>query len=116
MAVKKGESKIYNLNHTLIAEIIKDERFQRTIDAEFIEEAITPQKHEFRFIRKTTAARYGRNIFISINDAGNNSTTVNATVQSRKITVLIDTSWKKEVERIFSALDILTELAMAKSE
>ncbi len=34
----------------------------------------------------------------------------------KKNHVLIDTSWKKEVERIFSTLDILTELAMAKSE
>lgn len=34
----------------------------------------------------------------------------------KKNHVLIDTSREKEVERIFSALDILTELAMAKSE
>lgn len=91
-------------------QILRSSKFATLIEAEFIEE-VKLQKNtdciEFRYVRKTTPLRYGRNYFISVPQIDGDITTVTITTQSRKVTVLIDNAWKYSVDRVISVLEAL---------
>lgn len=107
MAVKNTRARIYHCAFDRMCEILRSSDFSKCIDADFIEEAILSDGVEFRYVRKTDITRYGRNFFIKVKKTEDNATHVAVTTQSRKVTVLFDTAWKKEAERIFSLMDAL---------
>lgn len=108
MAVKNTDIKTYNISSEEISAILKSTDFSKCLDADFIEEAILSDGHEFRYQKKTNAFKYGRNYFVKIKETGENKTSVSVTTQSRKITVLFDPLWKKEVEKVFYFIDMLS--------
>ena len=106
MAVKNSMTRTYTESADAIFRVLKSPDFSKCIDAAFYEEAILPDGNEFRYKRLTTATRYGRNFFILVKAAGE-EVTVSVTTQSRKVTVLFDTAWKRETTRAFEFLDML---------
>lgn len=85
--------------------------FSKCIDANYIEQAVISDYVEFRYVRKTNFLKriddYGRNFFIKVEKIDENTTSVSVTTQSRKITVLHDSNWQKEVTKVFDFIDIL---------
>lgn len=110
MAIKNSMTKSYAQNIEHIKCALRDPRFSRLLEASFLEEAITPEWVEFRYVRKTDASRYGRNYFVQVRPDAAGMTAVTAVIQSRKVTVLIDPKWKQEADRVYSCLDVLLEL------
>lgn len=107
MAVKNTKVQDYTMPFETVCAVLRRSDFSKLLDAQFIEEAITPDGREFRYQKKTTLMRYGRNYFVNVKMIGENHTSVAVTTQSRKVTVLIDTSWEKEVTGIFNIMDVL---------
>lgn len=108
MAVKNTQTKEYNVPFETMRALLRKPEFSTLMDAPFIEEAILSDGVEFRYIRKTDIVRrYGRNYFIKLQKVDDNTTSVAVTTQSRKVTVLFDTSWKREVTKVFNYMDIL---------
>ena len=107
MAVKNELKRSYPQSAEVIAQVLRHPDFAQCLDARFLEEAIMADGTEFRYIRETTMTRYGRNYFIKLVKLSDGQTEVTVTTQSRKVTVLWDTAWKKEVERTFGFLDML---------
>jgi hypothetical protein len=114
MAIKKHETKTYDYDINLVKDALRMPRFAELIDAEYIEEAITQNGTEFRYVRKSTSARYGRNFFINVATDAEGKTAVTATIQSRKVTVLLDNTWKLESDRAYASLETLVELIESK--
>lgn len=111
MAVKNTSAKTYTAPYEDICAVLRSPDFSLCMEAEFIEEAILSDGVEFRLRRKTDITRYGRNYFIKVKKTGENQAEVAATIQSRKVTVLLDTSWKKEAEKVFNFLNMLLRKA-----
>ena len=107
MAVKNTETRNYDVEYDTLCNLFRNQDFSKCIDADYIEEAIIRNYIEFRYVRKTNISRYGRNFFIKVEKADEDITSVSVTTQSRKVTVLFDTSWKKEVTKVFDMIDIL---------
>lgn len=107
MAVKNSMTKIYDVPFYNICAVLRQPDFSQCVDAVLVEEAILPDGVEFRFVRKTTMTRYGRNYFVRLVKVNDEQTSVTITTQSRKYTVLWDTSWKNEVNRTFGFIDLL---------
>lgn len=107
MAVKNTQTKNYDVSYDTLCNLFRNQDFRKCMDADYIEEAIISDYVEFRYIRKTTPFRYGRNFFIKVKKTGENTSSVSVTTQSRKVTVLLDTSWKKEVTQVFNFIDVL---------
>lgn len=107
MAVKNSKKKTLNANYNTIMEILRNPKFATLINANLNEEAKTATCVEFRYIRKTSPLLYGRNFFIGVPQENGDTTTVTVTTQSRKPTVLLDTVWVSEVERVISVLEAL---------
>lgn len=107
MAVKNALKRIYPQSVEIIGQVLRNPDFSQCLDAKFLEEAIMADGTEFRYIRETTMSRYGRNYFIKLAKLPDGQTEVTVTTQSRKVTVLWDTAWKKEAERTFGFLDML---------
>ena len=109
MAVKNSLEEVFNAPCDVVMDVLRNPNFATLIDAEFIEEAKTASYLEFRYIRKTTLTRYGRNFFIRVNQAESNKTNVTIITQSRKVTILFDSMWRSEIKHISSALNILIQ-------
>ena len=107
MAVKNSESKNYSFPMETIMEALRDPRMALMIDAPLMLEGKNPEGIIFRYERKTTASRYGRNYEVLLTPGENDTTNVKVTIQSRKVTVLLDTAWEKEAKRVYSGLDAL---------
>ena len=107
MAVKNTSTKNYAVSFDDISAVLRSPDFCKCMDAEFLEEAILPSSVEFRYKRKSTVTAYGRNYFIAVKSLDKNLVNVAVTTQSRKVTVLLDTSWKKEVEKAFGFIEML---------
>ena len=108
MAVKNTMSKTYPVDCEKIYAALRSPDFSKLLNAPFIEEAIIADEREFRYQRKTDMIRYyGRNFFIRVKETGEGEVCVSVTTQSRKVTVLLDTSWKPEAEKVFNILDVL---------
>lgn len=107
MAVKNSMAKVYTLPADVICGILRSPDFSKCLDATFIEEAIQPDGIEFRYIRKTVATRYGRNFYIKVKRISEQEAGVSVTTQSRKVTVLFDTAWKREATRAFEFVELL---------
>ena len=116
MAIKKHETRTYDCDINLVMDALRMPRFAELINAEYIEEATTQNGTEFRYIRKSTAVRYGRNFFINVVSNAEGKTIVTATIQSRKATVLLDTTWKIESDRIYASFETLVELLGSKKQ
>ena len=107
MAIKNTAIKDYEVSCEKLYEILRGEDFSKLLQADFLEEAILPESHEFRFVRKTDWKRYGRNYFVDVKAKDENVSSVAVTVQSRKVTVLLDPLWEEEVKKIYAYLDVL---------
>lgn len=107
MAVKNGAKKIYTETEEALFSVLKSQDFCQCMDVELYEQAIVPDGHEFRYRRKTSMTRYGRNYFAKVSKTENGEQEVTVTTQSRKVTVLLDPMWKQEVERMFGFIDML---------
>ena len=108
MAVKNTMSKNYTVDYEKIYSALRSSDFSKLLNVSFIEEAIIADEREFRYQRKTDIIRYyGRNFFIKVKELGEGEVCVFVTTQSRKVTVLFDTSWKLEAEKVFNILDVL---------
>ena len=107
MAVKNTAERVYNVSWEDICRVLRNPDFSQCIDAEFLEQAIMPDGTEFRFVRKTTLTRYGRNYNVKVKKLTDTEVNVAVMTQSRKVTVLIDPQWKAEVNRIFGFIDML---------
>ena len=111
MAVKNTKTKQYDVEYDTMCALLRNPDFSKCLDANYIEEAILSDGVEFRYVRKTNLLKriddYGRNYFIKVNKKENGLTSVSISTQSRKVTVMIDTNWKKEVDKAFSFIDIL---------
>ena len=107
MAVKNEMKRIYPQSAEAIGQVLRHPDFSQCLDVTYIEEAITPEGTEFRYTRKTDMSRYGRNYFIKLVTLADGQTEVTVTTQSRKVTVLWDIPWKKEVEKAFGFIDML---------
>lgn len=111
MAIKNTASKNYNVDFETICDVLRNPDYSTCLDATYIEEAILSDGVEFRYVRKTNLLKrindYGRNFFIKITKESEKITNVAITTQSRKVTVLVDTNWKQEVDKAFSVIDIL---------
>ncbi len=107
MAIKNTKTKNYEIEYEKICNILRCPDFSKCLDAAFIEEAILSDAVEFRFIRKSTLWSYGRNYFIKVRKIAENSTDVSITVQSRKVTVLIDPNWEQEADKAYNFIEIL---------
>ncbi len=107
MAVKNTTDKIYTVSAEALYSVLRDPDFSRCIDAELIEEAIMADGVEFRFVRKTTMQRYGRNYYIKVRKLAEAECDVAVMTQSRKVTVLFDIQWKDEVQKVYGFVDML---------
>lgn len=107
MAIKNTEVKEYTIASKEICSVLRSPEFVQCMRADFVEEAILSDAIEFRFRRMTDWTRYGRNYFIKVKSDGKNGSVVSVTTQSRKLTVLIDTQWRKEVAAAFGFIDML---------
>ena len=110
MAVKNDITKNYSYPLETVIAALRHPKFGGLLDAPLKEEAKDAEGVEFRFIRKSDAARYGRNYFVRPTSAADGSTDVKVIIQSRKVTVLLDPKWKNEAERVFNALDVMLEV------
>lgn len=90
-------------------EVLRNPRFPQLLDVEMIEEAKLADGIEFRYGRKTTWQRWGRNYFLKVSRA-EDGTVITVTIQSRKRTVLFDPAWKQEAEKALNRLEVLMEL------
>ena len=108
MAVKNTAMKDYNVSFDKICNALRCEDFIKCLAADLTEEVILGDAREFRYVRKTDIVRYyGRNYFVKVTPKGEDSVNVAVTTQSRKVTVLFDTAWKTEVDKIFAYIDLL---------
>ena len=115
MAVKNSLEKQLSANCNIVMDILRNPKFSALIEADFVEEAKTAFSKEgktatcieFRYVRKTTPLRYGRNFFINVPQTDGDTTTVTVTTQSRKVTVVLDTVWQSEVKRVVTALEAM---------
>ena len=110
MAVKHHKTKTYPYSKEAFFAVLNDSRFCKMFESELSEEAKTADGIEFRFVKKTNVAKHGRNYNITVTDGESGSTKVTVTTQSRKVTVLWDPLWEKEVDHIFSILETFIEL------
>lgn len=107
MAVKNQSQKTYCVPLDTISKILLNPDFCQCLGVEYIEAATYPDGAvEFRYKRKTTMTRYGRNYFVKIKKLGENQSEVTVATQSRKVTVLFDTQWKEEVQKTFGFIDM----------
>ena len=110
MAIKNSKQQEIKANYNVVMEILRSPKFATLIDATFTEEAKTQNGInciEFRYVKKTTMLRYGRNFFIVVPQVDEDTTNVTVTTQSRKVTVLLDTQWKSSVDHVFNVLNAL---------
>lgn len=109
MAIKKTMGRTYNVSIEKIRTALRNPYFSQCLDATFKEEAILSDGIEFRYIRKSDWSRYGRNYFVKVKKNQDGRTDVEVTTQSRKVTVLFDPNWEKEVEKIYGIINMLIE-------
>ena len=107
MAVKNTSERVYSSSWEDVCRVLRNPDFSQCINADFLEEAILADGTEFRFVRKTTMTRYGRNYNVKVKKLTESEVSIAVTTQSRKITVLIDPQWKEEVNRVFGFIDML---------
>ncbi len=110
MAVNHFETRSCSYTTEALFEALRSETYSKLIDAKFVREyknADQPNTTVFRYERYTTMMRYGRNYEVAITPKEDGTTDVGISTQSRKVTVLFDPEWKKEVEKCFVQLGLL---------
>lgn len=111
MAVKNTKTRNYEIEYNTMCSLLRNPDFSKCLGVNYIEQAILSDCVEFRYVRKTDFLKrmddYGRNYFIRVKKIGENVTSVSVTTQSRKITVLHDSNWVREVDKVFEFIDIL---------
>ncbi len=107
MAVKNSTSKNYSFPMETIMEALRNPQLSAIIDASLMLEGKNPEGIIFRYERRSTMSRYGRNYEVLLTPGEGNTTDVKVTIQSRKVTVLIDPAWEAEAKRVYSGLELL---------
>ena len=110
MAVKHQKTKTFPYSKDAFFAVLSDARFYKTLEAKLLEEAKTANGIEFRFYTKTSYQKYGRNFTVTVAGASDANSKITVSTQSRKVTVLWDPLWEKEVNRIFSVIETFIEL------
>ena len=66
MALKQKQSKNYAVSYETLCSILRNPKISEILEAEFKEEAKMSNAIEFRYTRKTTLTKYGRNFYVKI--------------------------------------------------
>ena len=111
MAVKNKKSKGYAVSYDSLCSILRNPKVANGLEAKLMNEVTMPDGIEFQFVKAPIEVKlssaYGRNYFVKLQRINDNNTNVTVATQSRKPTVLLDTLWLNEVNKVFLIIDTL---------
>lgn len=111
MALKKKQSKNYAVPSDTLCSILRNPKICEFLEVEFKEEAKTSNAIEFRYTRKTTLIKYGRDFYVKIESTDAQNSVVTVTTKYHRYRTLFDHFGKSEIKKVFFFIDMLLEAA-----
>lgn len=115
MAIKHSKSKFYQYDADIIVNALRNPSLCKVLETELSTEEKKQDGVYFLFVKKTRLDRWGRNYEVLVTDNNDGTSYVRISVQSRKVTVLIDPSWEKHADSFLNHLDFILENSADKN-